>query len=305
MVTTNQLSCLISRSDTCGGDSFTCKQLYIVVIDCFGDGAPSSTVDLLPLKFLMTSFLAAPGLLLEKVPVLLVSPFAWCPAAPGRNPALLLLLEHEAAAAASSAIFTSSPMKSTESSNLNFFWMCSAVGEQQEEEEEEEEEFRVFGGEGEMVSAASSLSEPFIFLFFGDVMLPLSALTSAAAGLASWVGGGGGLGEEKPVGNMKKREFGFSAASLLDPKLPGSPEGRKSSSVSGGVKAPQPGAGGLVRLDETRQESPQLHLELAPSLSCYCWQQKKDGRLLLPLLASVLAPRRGLVRWEASARAAV
>ncbi len=83
---------------------------------------------LLPLKFLMTSFLAAPGLLLEKVPdpAVFVSPFAWCPTPPDRNAALLLLLEHEAAAAAaaaaaSSAIFTSSPMKSTESSNLNFF----------------------------------------------------------------------------------------------------------------------------------------------------------------------------------------
>lgn len=155
----------------------------------------------------MTSFLAAPGLLLEKVvdPAVFVSPFAWCPTPPGRNMALLLLLEHEAAAAAaSSAIFTSSPMKSTESSNLNFFWMCSGVGE---EEEEEEEEFRVFGGEEEIVSLVSSLSEPFIFLFFVDVMLPLSVLTSVAAGLASWVGGGGGLGEDKPVGNMKKREY--------------------------------------------------------------------------------------------------
>lgn len=157
-----------------------------------------------PLKFLMTSFLAAPGLLLEKVPeepAGFVSPFAWCPVpTPGRNTALLLLLEQEAAttaaAAASSAIFTSSPMISTESSNLNFFWMCS--GEQ--EEEEEEEEFRD-------LSAVSSLSEPFIFLFFGDVILPLSGLTSVATGLASWVGGGGGLGEDKPVGNMKKRGY--------------------------------------------------------------------------------------------------
>lgn len=79
--------------------------------------------------------------------------------------------------------------------------MCSGVVEQ--EEDEEEEEFRVFGGEEEIVSAASSLSEPFIFLFFGDVMLPLSLLTSVATVLASWVGGGGGLGEDKPVGNMK------------------------------------------------------------------------------------------------------
>lgn len=156
----------------------------------------------------MTSFLAAPGLLLEKVPepAVFVSPFAWCPTPPGRNTALLLLLEHEAAAAASSAIFTSSPMKSTESSNLNFFWMCSGVGEQ-DEEGEEEEELRILGGEEEMVSAVSSLSEPFIFLFFEDVMLPLSFLTSVAACLASWVGGGGGLGEDKPVGNMKKREY--------------------------------------------------------------------------------------------------
>lgn len=165
---------------------------------------------LLPLKFLMTSFLAAPGLLLEKMPepAGFVSPFAWCPAPPARNPALLLLLEHEAAAAASSAIFTSSPMKSTRSSNLNFFWMCSAVGDEEEDEEaEEEKECRVLGGEDEIVSAMSSLSEPFIFLFFGDVMLPLSGLTSVAAGLASWVGGGGGLGEDRPVGNMKKREY--------------------------------------------------------------------------------------------------
>lgn len=162
-------------------------------------------VDLLPLKFLMTSFLAAPGLLLEKVPepAFFVSPFAWCPTPPDRNTALLLLLEHDAAAAAaSSAIFTSSPMKSTESSNRNFFWMCTGVGEQ-----EGEEEFRDLGGEEEIVSVLSSLSEPFIFLFFGDVMLPLSFLTSVAVGLASWVGGGGGLGEDKPVGNMKKREY--------------------------------------------------------------------------------------------------
>lgn len=63
------------------------------------------------------------------------------------------------------------------------------------------------GAGEEMVSVGSSLSEPFSFLFFGDVMLPLSALTSAAGGLASWVGGGGGRGEDKPVGNMKKREY--------------------------------------------------------------------------------------------------
>lgn len=175
----------------------------------------------------MTNFLAAPGLLLEKVPepAGFVSPFAWCPTPPGRNTALLLLLEHEAAAAAaaaaaSSAIFTSSPMKSTESSNLNFFWMCSGVGEQ-EEEEEEEEEFRVLGGEEEMVSAVSSLSEPFIFLFFGDVMLPLSFLTLVAACLASWVGGGGGLGEDKPVGNMKKTGILILNSQSSDPKLPG------------------------------------------------------------------------------------
>lgn len=165
----------------------------------------------LPLKFLMTSFLEAPGLLLEKVPepAVLVSPLAWCPTPTVRNTALLLLLEHEAAAAAaaSSAIFTSSPMKSTESSNLNFFWMCSGVLEPEEEVEEEEEddddeeEFRVLGGEEEMVSAVSSLSEPFIFLFLGDVML--TSVCTHAAALASWVGGGGGLGEDKPVGNMK------------------------------------------------------------------------------------------------------
>lgn len=166
--------------------------------------APSSS-SVVPLKFLMTSFLAAPGLLLEKVPdpAVFVSPFAWWPTPPARNMALLLLLEHEAAAAASSAIFTSSPIKSTESSNLNFFWMCSGVGEQ-----EEEEELGVLEGEEEeMVSLVSSLSEPFIFLFLGDVMLPLSALTSVVAALASWVGGGGGLGADKPVGNMKKREY--------------------------------------------------------------------------------------------------
>lgn len=182
-------------------------KLSVIVLELESYDPP---VCLLPLKFLMTSFLAAPGLLLEKVPepAVFVSPFAWCPTPPVRNTALLLLLEHEAAAAAaaaSSAIFTSSPMKSAESSNLNFFWMCSGVGEQ-EEEEEDEEEFRVLGGE-QMVSAVSSLSEPFIFLFFGDVMLPLSFLTLVAACLASWVGGGGGLGEDKPVGNMKKQEY--------------------------------------------------------------------------------------------------
>ena len=83
--------------------------------------------------------------------------------------------------------------------------MCSEVGEQ--EEEDGEEEFRVLGGEEEIVSLVSSLSEPFIFLFFGDVMLPLPFLTSVDAGLTSWAGGGWGLGEDKPVGNMKKREY--------------------------------------------------------------------------------------------------
>lgn len=163
--------------------------------------AGHKTKRVLPLKFLMTSFLEAPGLLLEKVPELAVfdSPLAWWPMPTVRNTALPLLLEQEAAAiAASSAIFTSSPMKSTESSNLNFFWMCSGV-----EEEEDEEGTNVLGGEEEMVSVLSPLSEPFIFLFLGDVMLPLSPLTSADAGLASWVGGGGELGEDKPVGNMK------------------------------------------------------------------------------------------------------
>lgn len=155
---------------------------------------------MLPLKFLMTSFLAAPGLLLEKVaePAVLVSPFAWCPTPADRNTALLLLWEHVAAAAASSAIFTSSPIKSTESSNLNFLWMCSGAPEV-----EDDDEVRLLEGEGGTGSAVSSLSEPFIFRFFGDVMLPLSPLTSVAAVLASWFGGGGGLGEDKPVGNMK------------------------------------------------------------------------------------------------------
>lgn len=170
----------------------------------------------------MTSFLEAPGLLLEKVPepAVLDSPLAWWPMPTVRNTALLLLLEQEAAAAAaaaSSAIFTSSPMKSTESSNLNFFWMCSGV----EEEEEDEQGTTVLGGEEEMVSALSPLSEPFIFLFLGDVMLPLSPLTSADAGRASWVGGGGGLGEDKPVGNMKNGNTISLAASLLIQKLPG------------------------------------------------------------------------------------
>lgn len=59
----------------------------------------------------------------------------------------------------------------------------------------------------EDIESMSSLSELFIFLFFEDVIL-LSLLTSEAAGLASWVGGGG-LGEGKPVGNMKKREYKF------------------------------------------------------------------------------------------------
>lgn len=157
---------------------------------------------MLPLKFLMTSFLAAPGLLLEKVaePALLASPFAWCPTAADRNAALLLLCEH--VAAASSAIFTSSPIRSTESSNLNFLWMCSGAPEV-EDDDDDKEEVRLLEGEGGTGSAVSSLSEPFSFRFFGEVMLPLSPLTSVAAVRASWVGGGGGLGEDKPVGNMK------------------------------------------------------------------------------------------------------
>lgn len=164
----------------------------------------------------MTSFFAAPGLVLEKVPepaALLVSPLAWWPPTPAASStALLLLLEHEAAAA-SSAIFTSSPKKSTESSNRNFFWMCTG------DEDVDEEEVRVLGGEGEMVSLVSSLSEPFIFLFFEDIMLPLSFLTSVAVALASWVGGGGGLGEDKPVGNMKERGILILSSQSSDRKL--------------------------------------------------------------------------------------
>lgn len=79
--------------------------------------------DVLPLKFLMTSFLAAQGLLLEKgpEPAALLSPFAWYP---DRTTGLPLFSRHEAAAAAaSSAIFTSTPRKFIESANLNFFWM--------------------------------------------------------------------------------------------------------------------------------------------------------------------------------------
>lgn len=67
--------------------------------------------------------------------------------------------------------------------------------------EDEEGEPSVFGGEEEeqeeMESAASSRSGPFIFLFLAEVMAP-----SAAVALASWVGGAGGLGEDKLVGNM-------------------------------------------------------------------------------------------------------
>lgn len=60
----------------------------------------------------------------------------------------------------------------------------------------------------EEIESMSSLSELFIFLFFEDVIL-LSLFTSEAAGLASWVGGGG-LGEGKPVGNMKKIKYSQS-----------------------------------------------------------------------------------------------
>lgn len=99
------------------------------------------------------------------------------------------------------------------------------MGEQEEdgdeEEEVEEEELRVLlGGEEEdMVSGvSSSLSDPFIFLFLGDVMvLPRSVLTSVAVGRASWVGGGGGggLGEDKPVGNMEKNRGGGGREILI------------------------------------------------------------------------------------------
>lgn len=148
----------------------------------------------LPLKFLITSFLAAPGLLLVNVadPADLVSPLAW----PEKK--ALLALEHDAVGD-SSAIFTSSPVHSERSSNRNFFWMCC-----EEEEQDAEELHAALGDLGDAeTESVSSLSELRIFLFLQGVRL-LSLFTSEAAALASWLGAGG-LGEGKPVGNMKKR----------------------------------------------------------------------------------------------------
>lgn len=54
----------------------------------------------------------------------------------------------------------------------------------------------------EDIESISSFSELLIFLFLEDVKL-LSLWTSEATGLGSWAAGGG-LGEGKPVGNMKK-----------------------------------------------------------------------------------------------------
>ena len=84
--------------------------------------------------------------------------------------------------------------------------MCCEV-----EEQEEEEELMVLGDEE--IEPMSSLSELIIFLFVEGV-IPLSILTSEAAGLASWVGGGG-LGEGKPVGNMKKGNTNSSSQSSI------------------------------------------------------------------------------------------
>lgn len=64
----------------------------------------------------------------------------------------------------------------------------------------EEELQMAFGDED--IESMSSFSELLIFLFLEDVKL-LSLWTSEAAGLGSWAGDGG-LGEGKPVGNMKK-----------------------------------------------------------------------------------------------------
>ena len=78
---------------------------------------------------------------------------------------------------------------------------CDELAEQDAEEEEEWQ--AALGEDGTGSAAESSLSALWIFLFLGDVK-PLSLRTSEAAGLGSWVGGGG-VGEGKPVGNMKKR----------------------------------------------------------------------------------------------------
>lgn len=223
----------------------------------------------IPLKFLMTSFFAAPGLLFEKVvdPVDFVSPFAWCPTPPAKK-TFLVLLEHDAVGEDSSAIFTSSPMISAGSSNLNFFWICWEV------EEQDEELQMAFGDED--IESMSSFSELFIFLFLEDVRL-LSLLTSEAAGLASWVGGGG-LGEGKPVGNMKKRNTNQIASLLIlkphacrwwtlcllclcDTKFQ--------------IFSP-------IYAQQERDNKLKTAAPLGSSLSCYCWQ-KKDGWLLLPL----------------------
>lgn len=156
---------------------------------------------MLPLKFFITSFLAAPGLLLEKLvdPVeVFVSPLAWCPTPAAKKRFLLLLEDVDEEEEDSSAIFTSSPIKSTESSNLNFFWTWWEV------EEPEEGELSMLLEGDEEIDSNSSLSELFIFLFLDvELMLLLLLLPSEAAGLTSWAGGGG-LGEDKPVGNMKK-----------------------------------------------------------------------------------------------------
>ncbi len=88
--------------------------------------------------------------------------------------------------------------------------MCCCCCELEELDVVEEELQMALGDED--IESMSSFSELLIFLFLEDVKL-LSLWTSEAAGLGSWAGGGG-LGEGKPVGNMKK-EIPNQIANLL------------------------------------------------------------------------------------------
>ncbi len=88
--------------------------------------------------------------------------------------------------------------------------MCCCWCELEELDVVEEELQMAFGDKD--IESMSSFSEVLFFLFLEDVKL-LSLWTPEAASLGSWAGGGG-LGEGKPVGNMKK-EIPNQIANLL------------------------------------------------------------------------------------------
>lgn len=104
-------------------------------------------------------------------------------------------------------------------------------------------------------------------------MFPLSFLTSVAAALASWVGGGGGLGEDKPVGNMKNGNTNSSQSVFLIPNFQVGPEGTgcPRAFVEVTATALRQSVMFWYKTDNKQLTITVLYLNLALPLSCFCW----------------------------------